>query len=96
MMTIRSKFIMLHSGIDLIASAPPLVITGPGWTPPLVVTVVIHMIMSFDTLCELRANYFQVESKSSLPSRERERRWRLFKLEGFFLLRPSMVMERDL
>ena len=26
-------------GTNLIASAPPLVLLGPGWTPPLVVTV---------------------------------------------------------
>ena len=30
---------ILRSGANLIASAPPLVLPGPGWTTPLVITV---------------------------------------------------------
>ena len=30
---------ILRFGANLIASAPPLLLPGPGWTPPLVITV---------------------------------------------------------
>ena len=30
---------ILRSSANLIASAPPLVLPGPGWTPPLVIAV---------------------------------------------------------